>query len=67
MSLLKHEFKALGKHKLWNVPVKSYFIHSELFHTCLPFETDSYSAKGLLQAILVNQFIEFYRLPTIVC
>lgn len=54
MSLLEHEFKALGKQKLWNMPVTKVH-YSRLFHTCFPF--DSFSAKS----ILVNQFNDFYR------
>lgn len=70
MSLLQHEFKALGKQAMERASQKGYFTHSRLFHTCLPFEADSHTAKDFLRAILVTQSTNstcFTDIPTKVC
>lgn len=71
MSLLQHEFKALGKHKLWNMPVRkvtSFSLDSSIpvFHLKLIHVLQ----KGFLHATLVTQSTNspyFTDIPTIVC
>lgn len=72
MSLLQHEIKARGKHKLWNMPVRKVtsftldsplpvfylkLIHTLLKVSCMPFWSHSQPIQCGLHA----------DIPTIVC